>query len=189
MKKIIFGCLTYFLCVSFFTLNGMEKLRGASIFLPKKQSIGLINGKLIVLFPIENILKYNDQERLTFNQLSCIALLVNAKTGSLHQSKEINMPDIEDNTPLSYAVAKKNYAMVKYLIEKNADPNFYSDHKKIPLYIAKKKGHDSIVKLLLENGASGMNLPAPYNGEQGSTPLTIAAFNNNLDWVKEILEK
>jgi ankyrin repeat protein len=182
MKKITSGYLTYFLCSAVITLNGMEESKFPFLFVDKQ------NGGV---FDVTNVVKkvYNAQESATFNELAVLAFLINKKTGSLYKSKEINISDIENNTPLSYAVEYENYAMVQYLIEQKANPNFCSDYKKAPLYIAIQKNYKAIVQLLVQNGADRKSFPESHNQQKGSTPLTIASSNNRLDWVKEILEK
>ena len=93
------------------------------------------------------------------------ALNVASNLGELEITKillehpfDINSRGIDDCTPLYYAVSGSYTDIVKILIDKKADVNIPDEDGNTPLFIAVRgyneaKG-DSIIRLLLENGAN-----------------------------------
>jgi len=74
--------------------------------------------------------------------------------------------------------------VVKFLMEKGADPNEKGTHGGTPLHEAARKGHIEVVKLLLDAGASA-SAKEEYTG---AVPLMRAVDAENLECVKVILE-
>ena len=85
----------------------------------------------------------------------------------------------DDLTPLMYATAYQNSAMVKELIAYNADVNFISKEKQSALVFAIKGRNAEILKLLMEGGADpSIPLKEDYSA------IDLAKEEN----IKEILE-
>ena len=88
-----------------------------------------------------------------------------------------------DYTPLMIAVYKEDYDMVKYLLDKGANPNTANNEKKTALMIANDDGNFDISKLLIQQGA---NINA--QDEDGYTTLMNAALIGDYEMVKFLLE-
>lgn len=65
-----------------------------------------------------------------------------------------------------------------------ADVNFCKRYSESPLFIACRKGHDSIVRSLLKNGAN-----IKYFNEFEVTPLYLACQKGHTSTVKLVLDK
>ncbi|MEI0612043.1 ankyrin repeat domain-containing protein [Brachyspira pilosicoli] len=91
--------------------------------------------------------------------------------------------DSSDYTPLMIAVYKEDYDMVKYLLDKGANPNTANNENKTALMIANDEGNNNIVKLLIQQGAN-INTQDEY----GITVLMYAAVSGNYEMVKFLLE-
>uniref|UniRef100_I1PDD7 Uncharacterized protein n=2 Tax=Oryza glaberrima TaxID=4538 RepID=I1PDD7_ORYGL len=74
-------------------------------------------------------------------------------------------------TPLFCAVLDGQEIIVKYFLDKGADPNKKDAAGFAPLHEAAKKGHVGIARLLLSKGAS-----VDVSSSEG-TPLHVAASN------------
>ncbi|AGA67448.1 ankyrin repeat-containing protein [Brachyspira pilosicoli P43/6/78] len=88
-----------------------------------------------------------------------------------------------DYTPLMIAVYKKDYDMVKYLLDKGANPNTANNEKKTALMIAIANNNFDISKLLIQQGAN-INTKDEY----GYTALMRAAMIGSYEMVKFLLE-
>ncbi|WIH81251.1 ankyrin repeat domain-containing protein [Brachyspira pilosicoli] len=88
-----------------------------------------------------------------------------------------------DYTPLMIAVYKKDYDMVKYLLDKGANPNTANNEKKTALMIAIANNNFDISKLLIQQGAN-INTKDEY----GYTALMRAAMIGDYEMVKFLLE-
>ena len=58
--------------------------------------------------------------------------------------------DYEGNTPLHGASSRGHIEMVKFLIEKGADPNRKNKADQTPLFFAKTQKHTQVSKFLME---------------------------------------
>ena len=99
----------------------------------------------------------------------------------LQNGHELNAKDSYYQTPLSWAAKNGHEAVVKLLLEKDAE--LESDRGRTPLSLAAEKGHEAIVKLLLKNAELE---PKDFHGR---TSLTWAAKYGHLVVVKLLLEK
>lgn len=88
-----------------------------------------------------------------------------------------------DYTPLMIAVYKKDYDMVKYLLDKGANPNTANNENKTALMIAIANNNFDISKLLIQQGAN-INTKDEY----GYTALMRAAMIGSYEMVKFLLE-
>ena len=67
---------------------------------------------------------------------------------------DLNAIDEADrSTPLGLAAKNGNLVMVKYFLDKGADPNKAGAAWATPLAWAERRGHDEIVELLRKKGA------------------------------------
>ncbi|WP_394748862.1 ankyrin repeat domain-containing protein [Spongiimicrobium salis] len=83
------------------------------------------------------------------------------------------------DTPLMYAVLRRNLKMTKALIDKGATVNTVNNDNLTPLYNAVQSDHMELVTLLL-NAKADVNL--------GTSLLHKAVLNNNLELVKELID-
>ena len=93
------------------------------------------------------------------------ALNISAQRGDLKLAKKLIASGSGVNedligTPLFYAIKGNQIEMVRFLLEKKADPNTVSDgwedeygYKNTPLMTAIQCGHLEIIQLLIEHGA------------------------------------
>ncbi|PCG19506.1 ankyrin repeat domain-containing protein [Brachyspira sp. G79] len=88
-----------------------------------------------------------------------------------------------DYTPLMIAVYKKDYDMVKYLLDKGANPNTANNENKTALMIAIANNNFDISKLLIQQGAN-INTQDEYS----YTALMRAAVSGDYEMVKFLLE-
>ena len=88
-----------------------------------------------------------------------------------------------DDSPLISASFDGHTEIVKFLLERGADPNIITNNGFTSLIHASVQGHTEIVRLLLENGADP-NIRDRY----GRTPLMIALNNGNREIARLIKE-
>ncbi|XDV40342.1 hypothetical protein PO909_009437 [Leuciscus waleckii] len=97
----------------------------------------------------------------------------------------LNWQDYEGRTPLHFAVADGNEAVVEVLTSyEGCSVTAYDNLFRTPLHWAALLGHAKIVHLLLERNKSGM-IPSD---SQGATPLHYGAQSNNADTVAVFLK-
>ncbi|MDQ7055090.1 MAG: ankyrin repeat domain-containing protein [Persephonella sp.] len=89
-----------------------------------------------------------------------------------------------EGAPLHVAVKEGDAELVKYLLEKGADPNGKGAFGETPLHIAVDRGYLDIVQLLLERGAD----PNAQSNE-GNTPLHMAVIASSADIAYELIKK
>ncbi|CAM2862814.1 ankyrin repeat domain-containing protein [Legionella worsleiensis] len=110
--------------------------------------------------------------------LEMIHFLLNAGAKIENATKEQRI------TPLHLA-AKRGYVdVVKLMLSKEINPDLKGYNNKSPIYYATKKGHDAVVKCLLDAGAwvnQGM-------GEEEITPLHLAIEHQQVNVVACLLQ-
>ncbi|XP_051922106.1 inversin [Hippocampus zosterae] len=115
----------------------------------------------------------HSQEARATQTVRCI--LEAAPTESL-----LNWQDYEGRTPLHFAVADGNEAVVEVLTSyQGCNVTAYDNLFRTPLHWAALLGHARIVHLLLERNTSG-TIPSD---SQGATPLHYGAQSNNAETV------
>ncbi|XP_055359449.1 inversin isoform X2 [Betta splendens] len=115
----------------------------------------------------------HSQEPSATQTVRCI--LEAAPTESL-----LNWQDYEGRTPLHFAVADGNEAVVEVLTSyEGCNVTAYDNLFRTPLHWAALLGHAKIVHLLLERNTSG-SIPSD---SQGATPLHYGAQSNNAETV------
>nr|XP_020462790.1 inversin isoform X2 [Monopterus albus] len=115
----------------------------------------------------------HSQEPSATQTVRCI--LEAAPTESL-----LNWQDYEGRTPLHFAVADGNEAVVEVLTSyQGCNVTAYDNLFRTPLHWAALLGHAKIVHLLLERNTSG-TIPSD---SQGATPLHYGAQSNNAETV------
>lgn len=118
-----------------------------------------------------------------------MGILANANAAAcveaLGQSPEldVNLADVNGNSPLAYAVTANNPAILEYLLAKGANPNQPNQEGVTPLAHACDLQKPLLVQKLLAAKADP-NLP----DKEGDTPLLIAAARGNRTMVKALLE-
>ncbi|KIW24505.1 hypothetical protein, variant [Cladophialophora immunda] len=106
-------------------------------------------------------------------------------SASGHLQNGIDSKDREKGrTPLMWAAASGFVAVVKLLLEKEANLEVKDYNSRTPLSNAAYYGHETVVKLLLEKGAD-----LEVQDKIGRTPLSWAACDGNEVVVKLLLEK
>ncbi|VDI59306.1 Hypothetical predicted protein [Mytilus galloprovincialis] len=103
-------------------------------------------------------------------------LIVNVKCN-------VNKTDDKSRSPLYKASERGHSAVVRLLLENNADPFQCDDHEVCPFYIACQGGHIDTVKLLLQNNADVSQ--CNVNGE---SPLYAACQGGHKDTVELLLQ-
>ncbi|MBW1953927.1 MAG: ankyrin repeat domain-containing protein [Deltaproteobacteria bacterium] len=95
-----------------------------------------------------------------------------------------NKPDSQGRIPLIEAAIKNRSAMVKILLDRNADPNIKPDHYgQTALMLAASLGRGEIVKTLLAHGAA----PNLRDDANSQTALIMATIKGHTDIVKTLL--
>jgi ankyrin repeat protein len=93
---------------------------------------------------------------------------------------------MEDRVDLFTAVELRDMAMVRALLEDDADPNKPNRAGYAPLHIAAQQGYPDVCRLFLEHGA---DLSQKTQGRRHSrTPLVLAAGEGHADVVKVLLD-
>jgi ankyrin repeat protein len=97
--------------------------------------------------------------------------------------KQVNQKDMHGNTALNYAVLQRNEAMIKMLLDENADIECKDRDGDTPLFLAIRLGYAEIVKLLLERKANVRHV-----NTNKDTALMCAVRNSNpaiVDLIKD----
>ncbi len=116
------------------------------------------------------------------------SLITAAKRGDLKGVKELlgkgASPDARDKwaTALYYAVDRKHYEVVKYLLSKGANSVLANANGDLPLARAVDMGDRKMVETMLDAGAR-------INAAASATALQRAAFNGHVDLVKLLLSR
>lgn len=99
----------------------------------------------------------------------------------LNQQKT-HATELDEDTPLLYAIKIGNIESIKILVQNGFDVNYGGKYNWTPLHQASEKGDVSIVKFLLEQGAT---LTKTIDNE--ITPLHWAAYKGNLKTAELLL--
>ncbi|XP_067171547.1 ankyrin repeat family A protein 2 isoform X1 [Apteryx mantelli] len=101
----------------------------------------------------------------------------------IEQENVINHKDEEGFTPLMWAAAHGQIAVVEFLLQNGADPQILGKGRESALSLACSKGYTDIVKMLLDCGVDVNEYD--WNG---GTPLLYAVHGNHVKCVKILLE-
>ncbi|KAB1280668.1 Ankyrin repeat family A protein 2 [Camelus dromedarius] len=101
----------------------------------------------------------------------------------IEQENVINHTDEEGFTPLMWAAAHGQIAVVEFLLQNGADPQLLGKGRESALSLACSKGYTDIVKMLLDCGVDVNEYD--WNG---GTPLLYAVHGNHVKCVKTLLE-
>jgi hypothetical protein len=93
---------------------------------------------------------------------------------------DVNALNVYGDSPLMYAVLRRNVTMTKALLDKGARVNTVNKDKLTPLYNAVQSDTEALIDLLLEANAS-VNL--------GTSLLHKAVLNNSLATVQKLVQK
>ncbi len=86
-------------------------------------------------------------------------------------SSDLNVQDADGWTPLMHATKAGSAPLVKYLLQRGANPNVCPNSGFTALYLAAQEDNQVVCRLLLVGGAD----PLLAGGAQKLTPLHIAA--------------
>jgi len=129
----------------------------------------------------------------------------------------VNISNIDGDTPLMFAIDKEDFNMVKLLIDNHANVNIADIGGNTPLLMAFIKNNREIIKLLIDNGANvniadidgntplitaigkeyfnivelmiDKNANVNIANANGTTPLLLAVYNNNIEIIKLLIHK
>lgn len=102
--------------------------------------------------------------------------------GMLRRGDNPNFTDSAGRTPLGYAAAFGNAAMLKALLESGARVDYRDNFGRTALHWAAEGGQAESIRLLVAAKA-----PVDATARQGITPLMLAAGGNKSDAVKALL--
>ncbi|KAK5852380.1 hypothetical protein PBY51_023852 [Eleginops maclovinus] len=101
----------------------------------------------------------------------------------IEQETVINHQDEEGFTPLMWAAAHGQIAVVEFLLQNGADPNLLAKGRESALSLACSKGYTDIVKMLIDCGVDVNEYD--WNG---GAPLLYAVHGNHVRCVEILLE-
>lgn len=97
---------------------------------------------------------------------------------------QVNLQDAWKRTPLSWAAYHGNKAMVRQLLDNEAEVDIPDQNKQTPLLLAASRGHEAVVKILLGTSKVNVNFQDIYY----STPLLWAAESTYEGIVRLLLD-
>ncbi|XP_041101885.1 ankyrin repeat family A protein 2-like isoform X1 [Polyodon spathula] len=101
----------------------------------------------------------------------------------IEQEPVINLQDEEGFTPLMWAAAHGQIAVVEFLLQNGADPNVLAKGRESALSLACSKGYTDIMKMLIDCGVDVNEYD--WNG---GAPLLYAVHGNHVRCVEVLLE-
>ncbi|TNN61254.1 Ankyrin repeat family A protein 2 [Liparis tanakae] len=101
----------------------------------------------------------------------------------IEQETVINHQDEEGFTPLMWAAAHGQIAVVEFLLQNGSDPNLLAKGRESALSLACSKGYTDIVKMLIDCGVDVNEYD--WNG---GAPLLYAVHGNHVRCVEILLE-
>jgi len=102
----------------------------------------------------------------------------------LKNGAEVDAQDALGQTPLYFAAERGSLELARVLVENGADVNKKSQKSWSPLYAATSSNSLDVAKFLIEHKAT-VNYKT---GDGAHSPLLIAAFNNNVEMVRLLLD-
>ena len=96
---------------------------------------------------------------------------------------EVDAVDHQGQTPLYFAAERGHLELTRFLVEKGADVNRKAKKNWPPLYAATTSNSLEVAKFLIEHGAQ-VNIKTDTGSH---SPLLIAAYNNNPEMVRLLL--
>uniref|UniRef100_A0A8C8IME8 Ankyrin repeat family A protein 2 n=1 Tax=Oncorhynchus tshawytscha TaxID=74940 RepID=A0A8C8IME8_ONCTS len=100
----------------------------------------------------------------------------------IEQETVINLQDEEGFTPLMWAAAHGQIAVVEFLLQNGADPNLLAKGRESALSLACSKGYTDIVKMLIDCGVDVNEYD--WNG---GAPVLYAVHGNHVPCVEILL--
>ncbi|XP_043563545.1 ankyrin repeat family A protein 2 [Chiloscyllium plagiosum] len=101
----------------------------------------------------------------------------------IEQDNLLNMQDEQGFTPLMWAAAHGQIAVVEFLLQNGGDPHLLANGRESALSLASSKGYSNIVNMLLDYGCDVNEYD--WNG---GTPLLYAVHGNHVKCVETLLE-
>ncbi|XP_067872176.1 DNA-binding protein RFXANK [Heterodontus francisci] len=123
-------------------------------------------------------------DTLSIHQLAAQGDLAQLMSHLQQGSSLLNVPDERGFTPLMWAAAFGEIAVVKFLLEMGANPHTLAKERESTLSLASIQGYTDIVLLLLDHGVD-VNI---YDWN-GGTPLLYAVHGNHVRCVEALLAK
>ncbi|XP_072924170.1 DNA-binding protein RFXANK isoform X1 [Hemitrygon akajei] len=123
-------------------------------------------------------------DTLSIHQLAAQGDLSQLSSCLQQGSSLLNAPDERGFTPLMWAAAFGEIAVVRFLLEMGADPSILAKERESTLSLASIQGYTDIVLLLLEHGVD-VNI---YDWN-GGTPLLYAVHGNHVRCVEALLAR
>ncbi|CAB1332336.1 unnamed protein product, partial [Coregonus sp. 'balchen'] len=124
----------------------------------------------------------NKHRALSIHQLAAQGEMV-FLASRIEQETVINLQDEEGFTPLMWAAAHGQIAVVEFLLQNGADPNRLAKGRESALSLACNKGYTDIVKMLI-----GCGVNANEYDWNGGAPVLYAVHGNHVPCVEILLE-
>eukprot|EP01124_Arcella_intermedia_P009625 TRINITY_DN16292_c0_g1_i1.p1 TRINITY_DN16292_c0_g1~~TRINITY_DN16292_c0_g1_i1.p1 ORF type:complete len:1859 (+),score=529.61 TRINITY_DN16292_c0_g1_i1:234-5579(+) len=147
----------------------------------ENQNINML--RLLMKSPLLNV-------NIQFGEVLCTPLIFicKQKTGRVEMARillhprdvgskvDVNVLDKNTRSALTYAAFYGDYDLVKLLIDctANVNPSMDSANTETPLFYARRKGHNKVIDLLLENGAAERESKSSYVVEDSLSQKNIS---------------